>query len=47
VLGAMAVLLAVPIAAVVGTIIDVVVFNKDPRKADVPTLIFPAKDAEA
>ena len=47
VLGGMAVLLAVPLAAVVGTILDVVVLRKDPRDADVPTLLFPAKDAEA
>jgi predicted PurR-regulated permease PerM len=47
VLGGMAVLLAVPLAAVVGTIVDVVVLRRDPRDAEVPTLLFPAKDAEA
>jgi predicted PurR-regulated permease PerM len=47
VLGGMAVLLAVPLAAVIGTIVDVVVLRKDPRDAEVPTLLFPAKDAEA
>jgi predicted PurR-regulated permease PerM len=47
VLGGMAVLLAVPLAAVCGTIVDVVVLRKDPRDADTPTLLFPAKDAEA
>jgi predicted PurR-regulated permease PerM len=47
VLGGIAVLLAVPLAAVVGTVVDVVVLRKDPRDADVPTLLFPAKDAEA
>ncbi len=47
VLGGVAVLLAVPLAAVCGTLIDVVVLRKDPSKADVPTLLFPAKDAEA
>jgi predicted PurR-regulated permease PerM len=46
-LGGMAVLLAVPLAAVVGTVIDVVVLKKDPATQDVPTLLFSAKDAEA
>jgi predicted PurR-regulated permease PerM len=47
VLGGVAVLLAVPIAAVVATIFDVVLLDKDPRKAEVPTLLFSAKDAES
>jgi predicted PurR-regulated permease PerM len=46
VLGGIAVLLAIPLAAVLGTIVDVVVLRKDPRDADVPTILFPAKDAE-
>lgn len=47
VLGGVAVLLAVPIAAVIATIVDVVLLDKDPADADVPTLLFPAKDAES
>jgi predicted PurR-regulated permease PerM len=46
VLGGMAVLLAVPLAAICGTLIDVVLLKKDPAQADVPTLLFPARDAE-
>ncbi len=41
------VLLATPFAAVLATIVDVAVFDKDPAKEDVPAVIFPAKDAEA
>jgi predicted PurR-regulated permease PerM len=44
--GEFAVLLAIPIAAVVATLIDVVVLDKDPAEEDVPTVIFAAKDAE-
>jgi predicted PurR-regulated permease PerM len=44
--GEFAVLLAVPIAAVVATLIDVVVLRKDPADEDVPAVIFPAKEAE-
>jgi predicted PurR-regulated permease PerM len=40
------VLLSTPFAAVLATIIDVAVFEKDPAKEEVPALIFPAKDAE-
>jgi predicted PurR-regulated permease PerM len=45
--GGFAVILAIPLAAVVGTLIDVVVRDKDPAEEDVPAVIFPAKDAEA
>jgi predicted PurR-regulated permease PerM len=45
-LGEFAVLLAIPIAAVVATLIDVIVLNKDPAEEDVPAVIFPAQDAE-
>jgi predicted PurR-regulated permease PerM len=44
--GEFAILLAIPIAAVVATLVDVVVLDKDPAKEEVPTVIFPAKDAE-
>jgi predicted PurR-regulated permease PerM len=45
-LGGFSVLLAVPLAAVLATILDVIVFEKDPAKEDVPAVLFPAKDAE-
>ena len=45
-LGGFYVLLAVPIAAVVGTIIDVVVFDIEPADEPTPTVLLPAKDAE-
>jgi predicted PurR-regulated permease PerM len=44
--GEFAVLLAIPLAAVVATLVDVVVLNKNPAEQDVPTVIFPAQDAE-
>ena len=44
--GEFAVLLAIPIAAVIGTLIDVIVLNKDPADEDVPTVIFSAKETE-
>jgi predicted PurR-regulated permease PerM len=44
--GGWAVLLAIPLAAVVATLISVVVLEKDPAEEEVPTVLFPAKDAE-
>jgi predicted PurR-regulated permease PerM len=44
--GELSVLLAIPIAAVLATLVDVVVLEKDPAKEEVPTVIFAAKDAE-
>lgn len=44
--GGFYVLLATPIAAILATLIDVIVLDKDPAEEDVPALIFPAKDAE-
>ena len=44
--GGFYVLLATPIAAVLATLLDVVVLDKDPGEQEVPALIFPAKDAE-
>jgi predicted PurR-regulated permease PerM len=41
-----AVLLAIPLAAVLATLVDVIVLNKDPAEEDVPTVLFPAQDAE-
>ena len=46
-LGGVFVLVAVPVAAVLVTLVDVIVRDKDPSDEDVPTLLFPAKDAEA
>jgi predicted PurR-regulated permease PerM len=40
------VLLATPFAAVLATIVEVAVLDKDPAKQDVPAVIFPARDAK-
>jgi predicted PurR-regulated permease PerM len=45
-LGAFWILLAIPIAAVVATLIDVVVRDVDPAQVDTPGLLFSARDAE-
>ena len=45
--GAFAVILAIPAAAVAATLLDVIVRNRDPSEEDVPTVMFPAKDAES
>jgi predicted PurR-regulated permease PerM len=42
--GGFAVLLAVPLAALVVTLVDVVVRGRDPAKEEVPTVLFPTKD---
>jgi predicted PurR-regulated permease PerM len=44
--GGFAVLLAIPAAAVLATLVDVIVHKVDPAQEDVPTVLFPAKDAE-
>jgi predicted PurR-regulated permease PerM len=44
--GGFAVVLAIPLAAVIATLIDVIVRDKDPAEEEVPTVMFPAKDAE-
>jgi predicted PurR-regulated permease PerM len=44
--GGFAVLLAIPLAAVLATLVSVVVLEKDPAEEDVPTVLFPAGDAE-
>jgi predicted PurR-regulated permease PerM len=41
------VLLSVPLAAVLATLVDVVVRDRDPGKAQVPKVIFPAQEREA
>jgi predicted PurR-regulated permease PerM len=44
--GGFAVILAVPIVAVLATLVDVLVRDRDPSAEDVPTVLFPAKEAE-
>jgi len=44
--GEFAVLLAIPLAAVLGTLVDVIVRGKDPAEEDVPAVIFSARDSE-
>ena len=44
--GGFAVLLAIPIAAVCATLIDVIVREVDPAEEEPPAVLFPAKDAE-
>ena len=45
--GAVAVLLAIPLVAVLATLVSVIVLERDPAKEDVPTVLFPAQDAES
>jgi predicted PurR-regulated permease PerM len=47
VFGGFAVILAVPLAAVLVTVIEVVIRDKDPAEEEVPTVLFPAKEAES
>ena len=44
--GGFAVLLAIPLAAVIATLIGVIVLDKDPADEEVPAVIFPAQDIE-
>jgi predicted PurR-regulated permease PerM len=44
--GGFAVLLAIPLAAVFATVIDVLIRHQDPAEQEVPTVLFPAKEAE-
>jgi predicted PurR-regulated permease PerM len=44
--GEFAVLLGVPIAAVLATLVDVIVRGKEPAEQEVPAVIFPAKESE-
>jgi hypothetical protein len=45
-MGGLAVLLAIPVAAVLATLLDVLVLKNDPAEAEVPTVIFPATENE-
>jgi predicted PurR-regulated permease PerM len=44
--GPMTVLLAIPFAAVLATVVDVVIRGKEPAEEEVPTVLFPAQEAE-
>jgi predicted PurR-regulated permease PerM len=44
--GGFAVLLAIPLAAVIATLFEVIVLDLNPSDEDVPTVLFPAQDAE-
>jgi predicted PurR-regulated permease PerM len=44
--GEFAVLLAIPLAAVMATLVEVIVLGKEPAEEEVPTVLFPAQDAE-
>ena len=46
VFGGFAVILAVPLVAVIVTVVDVVVRDRDPAEEEVPTVLFPAKEAD-
>jgi predicted PurR-regulated permease PerM len=45
--GGFAVLIAIPIAAVLATLVDVAVRGRDPAEEEVPTVLFPAQEKEA
>jgi len=42
-LGGLYILLAIPIAAIVSTLIDVVIHNRDPAEEDTPAVLFPSQ----
>jgi predicted PurR-regulated permease PerM len=44
--GGFAIILAIPLAAVASTLIDVIVRNRDPAEEDVPKVLFSASDSE-
>jgi predicted PurR-regulated permease PerM len=44
--GGFAVVLAIPFVAVIATILDVLVFEKDPAEEDAPAVLFSPKEAE-
>jgi len=44
--GSLAVRFAIPSAAVVATVVDLTLRGKDPADETVPTILFPAQDAE-
>jgi predicted PurR-regulated permease PerM len=44
--GGFYVLLSAPVAAVLGTVVEVVVFDRDPAKQEAPTVLFPAREQD-
>jgi predicted PurR-regulated permease PerM len=44
--GGFAVLIAIPLAAVLATLVDVAVRGKDPAEEELPTVLFPAQETE-
>ena len=46
VLGGFAVILAVPLASILVTVLDIAIRDKDPAEEPVPAVLFPAKDLE-
>jgi predicted PurR-regulated permease PerM len=44
--GGFAVLLAIPFAAVVATLVDVIIRHRNPAEEEVPAVLFPAKEVE-
>jgi predicted PurR-regulated permease PerM len=44
--GGFAVLLAIPLAAVLATLVDVIIRHRNPAEEDVPAVLFPAKEVE-
>jgi predicted PurR-regulated permease PerM len=46
-LGGVYVLLSVPLASILATLVDVILLNRDPEEQDLPTVLFPTKDANA
>jgi predicted PurR-regulated permease PerM len=44
--GGFAVILAIPLAAVASTLVDVIIRNRDPAKEEVPTVLFSPTDSE-
>jgi len=45
--GGFAVLLAIPFAAVLATLVDVVVRHRNPAEEETPAVLFPAKESES
>jgi predicted PurR-regulated permease PerM len=45
-LGALYVLIAIPIAATASTLIDVVIHNRDPAEQDAPAVLFAGQRSE-
>jgi predicted PurR-regulated permease PerM len=44
--GGFAVLLAIPLAAVLATLVNVIVLDKDPAEEEVPTVLFAGTETE-